>query len=198
MLTPIDYALLKACMLLRWHLKIGDPGFWSWFTVGCYIGCAVLALWVVIKQRGGSARAQVLWTLIFCAMTFLALNKQLDVQSLLTAAGRCLSKQQEWYDDRRSFQRSLVIGIVVVCVMVITCGAFWLRRDLKRNGLALCGLIFVGSYGASRAARFHHFDPLITVRVNDVVFNVIFELTGFVMVSLNALILVLSKGSRRW
>ena len=185
MFQTIDVSLLRTCTFNRWSPTIGDPTFWGWITVAAYVACAVLALAVVRRRRGGSARARVFWILLCAAMAFLAVNKQLDLQSLLTATGRCIAQQQGWYEDRRPFQRNVILALLALILI------------LRRNGLALLGLIVVAGFVAFRAVGFHHFDEIINLRVRDVRFNVIFELTGLVMITLNALVLLLTKGPRR-
>ncbi|TGD67623.1 hypothetical protein EYC08_02905 [Tabrizicola sp. WMC-M-20] len=197
MFQTINVSLLRACVFNRWSPTIGDPTFWGWFTVAAYVACAVLALRVVIRRRGGSARAQVFWTLLCLAMAFLAVNKQLDLQSLLTATGRCIAQLQGWYEDRRAFQRTVILALLALILIVLAASLYYMRRDLPRNGLALLGLIVVAGFVAFRAVGFHHFNEIINLRVRDIRFNVIFELTGLVMITLNALVLLLTKGSRR-
>ncbi|MDO9640701.1 MAG: isopropylmalate isomerase [Pseudotabrizicola sp.] len=197
MFQTIDVSLLHTCTFNRWSPTIGDPTFWGWITVAAYVACAVLALAVVRRRRGGSARAQVFWILLCAAMAFLAVNKQLDLQSLLTATGRCIAQQQGWYEDRRPFQRNVILALLAFILIVLAASLYHMRRDLRRNGLALLGLIVVAGFVAFRAVGFHHFDEIINLRVRDVRFNVIFELTGLVMITLNALVLLLTKGPRR-
>lgn len=197
MFQTIDVSLLRTCVFNRWSPTIGDPTFWGWVTVAAYATCALLALCVVIRQRGGTPRAQVFWTLLCLAMVFLAVNKQLDLQSLLTATGRCVAGLQGWYEDRRPFQRNVILALLVVILIILSASLYLMRRDLRRNGLALLGLIVVAGFVAFRAVGFHHFDEIINLRVRDVRFNVIFELTGLVMITLNALVLLLRRGPRR-
>ncbi|WP_103332313.1 isopropylmalate isomerase [Pseudotabrizicola formosa] len=197
MFQTIDVPLLRLCVSTRWSPTIGDPTLWGWLTVAVYGVCALLALCVVIRRRGGSRRAQLFWTVLCLTMVFLAINKQLDLQSGLTAIGRCLAQQQGWYENRRSVQRGVIGALLLAILMVLTAGLYLMRRDLRRNGLALLGLIVVAGYVAFRAVGFHHFDEIITLRVRDVRFNVIFELTGLVMITLNALVLLLRRGPRR-
>ncbi|PJF09640.1 isopropylmalate isomerase [Pseudorhodobacter sp. MZDSW-24AT] len=197
MFQTIDLSLLRTCAFNRWSPTIGDPTIWGWGTVAAYALCALLALRVVLRSRGGSRRAQLFWGVICIAMAFLALNKQLDLQSLLTATGRCIAHQQGWYEDRRGVQRGVIMALLAVILLLLATSLYLMRRDLRRNALALLGLIVVSGFVAFRAVGFHHFDEIINLRVGDVRFNVIFELTGLVMIALNALVLLLRKGPRR-
>jgi hypothetical protein len=190
MFQPIDLDLLQACTFARWSPTIGDPTPAGWLTVGAYALCALLALLVLRRRCGGSARAQAFWLFLCLAMAFLAVNKQLDLQSLLTATGRCISRQQGWYEDRRAFQRVFIEALLGLIVLMLAASLYWMRRDLRRNGLALLGLVAVAGFVAVRAVGFHHFDEVINLRVRDIRFNVIFELAGLVMIAVNALVLL--------
>ena len=61
-----------------------------------------------------------------------------------------------------------------------------MRKYLRRNGLALVGFAFVTTFVAVRAVGFHHFDVLINSRLLDIRFNVLFELSGLVLLAVNA------------
>ena len=56
---------------------------------------------------------RIFWGLVTLAMLFLGVNKELDLQWMLTAAGRCLSQLHGWYEERRLFQRDFIIGLLV-------------------------------------------------------------------------------------
>jgi ABC-type branched-subunit amino acid transport system permease subunit len=84
----------------------------------------------------------------------LGLNKQLDLQTLLTELARDLAHAQGWYDNRRRYQVAFVVGLFVAgCV-----AAAWLLRFfwpvLRRVRLALAGLCLIAVYVFLRAALF--------------------------------------------
>jgi len=56
--------------------------------------------------------AQSNWALLALLMAFLAINKELDLQSAFTVAGRCLAKAQGWYEERRDFQRHFIFALI--------------------------------------------------------------------------------------
>ncbi len=59
------------------------------------------------------------------------MNKQLDLQSMLTAAGRCLSQLQGWYDERRVFQRDFIIGLLITAGLFLALVLWLMRRYSK-------------------------------------------------------------------
>lgn len=78
---------------------------------------AVLTTWRAAQFTEG--REQKLWLLIALMFIFLGINKQLDLQSALTEAGRILAIKQGWYAARR-----------IVVVYRRRCGGLsWRRSD---------------------------------------------------------------------
>ncbi|MCQ0090467.1 isopropylmalate isomerase [Roseovarius sp. M141] len=189
-----------ACTRQDWQIGIGDPGPMGWLIVVLYLVTAGLAL--CVAGRGGfpertQSRERLFWCLLAGILLLLAVNKQLDLQSLLTAVARCLAQIQGWYEERRAVQIGFIIWIVVV--MVIFFSVIWilLHKTLRRNGLALVGLIFVLGFVAIRAAGFHHMDRLIDMRISSVRLNWIFEMTGPALILISGLsILRAARGKR--
>lgn len=194
MFQGLDLASLHRCILDSWSPGLGDPTVAGWLTVAAYVGCAGLA--ALVLRRRAAGQAHIFWLLISLAMAFLALNKQLDLQSLLTASGRCVARQQGWYDERQAFQRHFIEGLLIGIALMLALGLYLLRRDLRQNGLALIGLVVVAGFVAIRAVGFHHVDAMLNLRVQNLRYNVIFELSGLTLIALNALWLLRGKGRR--
>lgn len=186
-MKPVDTSYVMACAFTRWSPGIGDPNLTGWLTVLAYAVCAALALVVLVRARQVTGRARALWVLLLLAMVVLGINKQLDLQSLLTAVGRCVAKSQGWYEERRTVQRAFVEALLAAGVLVLAFGLFLLRRHLRQHGTALLGLAVVASFVAVRAVGFHHVDAFINSHLMDVRFNVILENAGLVLIALNAI-----------
>jgi hypothetical protein len=187
MFQNLDPSEVLSCTAARWSPQIGDPTITGWITVAAYLVCAGLAMRVMRNLPRG--RPRIFWTIICLAMLFLAVNKQLDLQSALTAIGRCISQLQGWYAERRSFQREFIAGLLGITAALLILGLYLLRRDLRRNGLALLGLVVLGGFVAVRAVGFHHFDTLIKENLFDVRLNVVMELAGLMLIAVNAIVL---------
>ena len=87
-----------------WRPGIGDPTIGGWITVVLYF-VAVLTTWRAAQLTNG--REYKLWLLISLMFIFLGINKQLDLQSALTEAGRILAMKQGWYPSGRAFSSGL-------------------------------------------------------------------------------------------
>jgi hypothetical protein len=187
----VELSTIATCIANQWSPQIGDPTVAGWATVVAYAVCAVLGFTALLRVQ--QSRERIFWGLVTLAMLSLGVNKQLDLQSMLTAAGRCLSQLQGWYDERRMFQRDFIIGLLTAAGLFLAAVLWLMRGYLWRNGLALLGLAFVTTFVAIRAVGFHHFDVLINSRWLDIRFNVLFELSGLVLLAVNATVLLGSR-----
>ena len=184
----MDLAALLTCVSASWSPTIGDPGVMGWVTVAAYLAAALLALQVCFGLAG---RQRVFWLGLSIILLALAVNKQLDLQTALTEAGRCLARAQGWYDNRRTVQVDFILFIMAASV-VMAVSFFWImRRSIGDTWLALTGLAFLLAFIPVRAAGFHHFDRLIGYQIGAVRMNWIMELGGIAMISANALYLLL-------
>lgn len=189
--SALSLDALSGCVFARWSPAPGDPSAMGWATVAAYGLAAVLCLLVALRRRETGEGP--FWGLLCVLLAALAVNKELDVQSALTALGRCVAQIQGWYGARRDVQLGFVLAIVTVGVAALAWVAWRLRRNLPATWLALLGMFCVMTFVAVRAVGFHHVDELINLRLHDVRMNALLELTGIVLIAANALLLLLSR-----
>lgn len=194
MFQNLDLGRVMACADRRWMMRIGDPTLAGWLTVGAYALCCVLG-WMVVR-RIGRGRVRVFWVVLTLAMAFLAVNKQLDLQSLLTGLGRCVAQQQGWYGERRALQKEFIEGLLVAIAAVLALALYLMRRHLRQNGLAIAGLVLVAGFVAIRAVSIHHVDSFLRGQFHAVRYNVLLENSGLVLIALNALALLRRRPGR--
>lgn len=176
-------AALHACVAAGWSPGIGDPDAAGWLTVGSYGLCLCIAIAVLWRGPAGAARG--LWGAIAVLMAVLGVNKQLDLQSALTAAGRCLARIQGWYEARGEVQLAFILGLLVAAGMSLGWAAGRLRGRLSSNGAALLGLAVLSAFVLVRAVGFHHVDRLISMDLGRLRCNFLFENAGLALIALN-------------
>ncbi len=176
----------------RWQPGIGDPTPMGWITTLSYGLVAIIAfygVWHTLRSphpRLGR-RAVAFWLFTGMLMLLLAVNKQLDLQSLLTQTGRDWSRATGWYGARRDLQAWFV------WVLAGLGGAGLLRLGWSLRGaqpayyLALVGLMFTGCFVIIRASSFHHVDSLLGYQVAGIQMNWILELGGTFVVGVSTL-----------
>ncbi|MBL3586452.1 isopropylmalate isomerase [Rhodovulum sulfidophilum] len=184
---------IYSCVFGTWQPGIGDPTWQGWTTVAVYLAVAALALRAACRAvfpAPSARRERIFWSLVALMLLGLAINKQLDLQSALTATGRCLAKLQGWYGQRRAVQTEFIAGIGTLSLLSLI-GLLWLLRGtLRRSAPAIVGLCFVSGFVLIRAAGFHHFDHLLGMpTLLSVRANMVLELTGPLLIAAAALAL---------
>lgn len=174
----------------RWSPVIGDPSLIGWFTVAAYFAAAALAIRTTLMlgaDAGGRDRAEfTFWVATSVALILLGFNKQMDLQSLLTALGRCVAQIDGWYQQRRAMQAGFIIAIVGVAEVLLFSFAFAMRRTLGRNGIAFLGMGIIATFVLVRAVGLHHVDALLGVRLAGWRLNGILELGGIAVFTIGA------------
>ncbi len=184
-----------SCAGARWSIGIGDPNLAGWVTVMAYALASVLAFRAAAIRDRITLAERTFWVLAGLGLAFLAVNKQLDLQSLLTDAGRCAARLQGWYGMRRAVQLDFILAMVGAGVLGGLTALWILRGTLRRTGVALLGLVWITSFVLVRAAGFHHVDSLIGLRVAGMRLNWVFELGG-IAVFIFGVALAVASGRR--
>lgn len=179
---------VTGCVLQGWTPRIGDPEVTGWLTVLAYLLCMVLSAKVWRRLKGRRGRA--FWGVMAVAMLLLAINKQLDLQSAMTALGRCMAHAQGWYEARRPIQVAVIAALLIAMPLALLTGLRMMRGQLRMNGVAMLGLAVLCSYVAVRAIGFHRMDALIGHREFGVSTNFLLENAGLLLIALNAVALL--------
>lgn len=177
------------CTSDRWRPVIGDPGWQGWTTVIIYLLVAALALRVAGQARFPiitRRRERAFWVFVAMLMMILAINKQLDLQSAMTAGGRCLAQIQGWYGQRREVQLLFLFGLAAMSSLALLSGLVLMRRSLRRIFLPALGLVFVCGFVLMRAVGFHNVDQMLGVPMFGVRTNTALEWFGPLLISAGA------------
>jgi hypothetical protein len=173
------------CALAEWSPGIGDAHVMGWVIVIVYALSALAALTVARRHRAegpGARRERLFWGGIAAVLAFLAVNKQLDLQSLMTATGRCHAMLTGWYEDRATVQRGFIRALAAAALLTALALAWFLRASLRRNALAVIGFAFVLGFVVIRAVGFHDVDQLIAAEWQSLRVNWILELSGLILI----------------
>ncbi len=172
--------------LIQWRPGIGDPTVVGWLTVVAYAVAAVLAWGACLRTRRmldlprGSRE---IWAVVAVLMLIMCVNKQLDLQSLVTDIGRVLAKRDGWYANRHTAQEHFIEGIVVTAAALALALALAFRGFWAANPLLGIGLALLVTFVAVRAISFHHVDVFIGTTIAGIRMNWLFELTGIALVA---------------
>jgi hypothetical protein len=167
---------MEFLLKIRWRPEIGDPSIMGWVTVLAYAVAAVLA-W-----RAGSAGRERIWLGTAVLMALLCVNKQFDLQSLLTDIGREIARHGGWYDDRRRVQKGFVLAVLAGAGLLGGWFVWRFRDFLARRKLLAAGLFLLLTFIVVRAISFHHVDVFLKRGVAGVRMNWLLELGGISLV----------------
>jgi len=196
---------------IQWSAGIGDPTVMGWLTVVAYFAAmwlclrafmvekagpprpywqAIGALWRVVRKHWPAppapARRAGLWLLLAMLLAGLGVNKQLDLQSLITEIGRVTAIESGWYEDRRAVQVGF-IGATLVTAALCVAALWWLvRGHLRDFRLALGGIVVLLGFVIVRATSFHDMDAFIRSDVGGLEINWVLELGGIAIVAVAA------------
>ena len=176
---------------IRWRPQIGDPSFMGWFTVVAYAAAAVLCFiaasrFPVTADAVETRRRRSMWLGVGVLMTFLCINKQLDLQSLFTDVGRLIAERQGWYGQRRAVQLLFVISVAAAGILTFVIAARKIKSVLREGMLLLLGLSWLLIFIIVRAASFHHVGVLLGSELLGVRVNWILELGGIALIAFSA------------
>jgi hypothetical protein len=180
---------LVSCASSRWDLRAGDPTLIGWLITLAYLVLVLSIIKLIIdvaaSQTYDRRRLAGFWTIVLLIYLFFGLNKQLDLQTFLTATGRCLSKLQGWYRERRAFQLNVTMAGLAATAIFLLGFLFYFRTVITRSWLAIlgvtCSLVFV----VLRAASIHHVDQLFKMEFFTLKAHAIMEITGITLVFIN-------------
>jgi hypothetical protein len=174
---------LAACISQAWSPQIGDPTVMGWVTVALYFLAALASFAAGVRQRPERG----FWIALAVLLIALGINKQFDLQSAMTAVGRCLAQAQGWYEDRRAVQLAFISGLLGISAIVMITVLISLRRSLGRVGVAILGFGLLVTFVAVRAIGFHGFDRFIHAEAAfGIRANWILEIGGIVLILVNA------------
>lgn len=180
----------------KWRPGIGDPSVFGWITVAGYLIAAVLCLRAALADRkllkaGRQDSAPLFWFAMVGVLLLLGINKQLDLQTLLTEQMREIVRRRGWLAYRQQIEQWFILTLALTGTAILTSMVWITRRALKRVWLAIIGATFLVLFILVRASSFHHVDHYVDhwlgLPVGAANRNVVLELGGICIIALAAM-----------
>jgi hypothetical protein len=126
------------------------------------------------------------WLVLTAVMAFLCLNKQLDLQTLLTDFGRFEAKRHGWYSERQKYQLVFIFALGALSALATIALLVWMRRAGAPVWGGIVGLALLLYFIFVRASSFDKMDWLINQHVPGIRVNHVMELGGIAIVAVSA------------
>lgn len=185
-----EFRQIYQCTFDIWQPQFGDPNFAGWATVGIYLVATALGFLAQARACAGQMAMRLFWATLTVLMFFLAVNKQLDLQSIATTASQCISDMLGWWENRQRVRFLVIVGLGLCAISAGVLILWFLRNDLKRNFPALLGLAAVFGFVLVRAVMGQEAGPGSDAGVVLFWAARLLELAGPLLISLNAVALL--------
>lgn len=161
-----------------------DPSGLAWFIVAAYFAGALAAF---AASRSAFTNEARFWLGVSLLLMLLGLNKELDLQSLLTESGRTMARSIGLYEQRRLLQGVFLLLLASAAVFAILRLTRMLHGSSAPAKTAAVGIAILLAFILLRAASFHHIDDWVTMDVHGLRSGWWLELAGITVIGLSAL-----------
>ena len=165
-------------------LLFHDRGPVAWFIVASYFLGAVAAFWA---SKSAKRRDRLFWLGAAVMLVLLGLNKELDLQTLLTMEAKLIAHHEGWYDERRAVQGLFLLGLTVLGLLATVGLVRWLRKSPVQVKAAAVGIVLLFTFIVMRAGSFHHLDRWVTINIAGMRSGWWLELAGIFVIAFSAL-----------
>jgi hypothetical protein len=148
-----------------------------------YFLAVALCLHAAWRSAGSNRR---IWTAVSVILALLGVNKQLDLQSLLTQIGRDLARDEGWYEFRQRVQATFLVLLALATAGTAVMAIRICRGRGPAVAVGAIGMIFLLAFIFARALSFHAGDRLIRYELAGLRLNWILELGGIALIALGA------------
>ena len=177
----------------KWQPGIGDPSVFGWITVAAYLIAAVLCVRAAINDKklikaGPKDSAMIFWLAMAGVLLLLSVNKQLDLQTLLTEQMRIVARQRGWLAYGQQLKQWFIMIVGFVGIAMLVAMVWSTRRVFRRVWLAIIGATFLILFILVRTSSFHHVDHWLGLLAGLANRNVTLALGGICIIVLAALL----------
>jgi hypothetical protein len=189
---PFSLIIEKAIKEGYWIRYAGDFTFTGWFITAIYFIVFLLCILYLSKLNKNPAKHEkpyVHFRIFLTGCIFLlGLNKQIDIQLLITDIGRTYSQAHGWYETRKYFQVEFlaVFSTIGLGLFFILCKA--LKNIWRSVFLPVTGLFILFSFVIIKASSLHILEHYFDKRIGGFNLFDISELTGLLCIGLSLII----------
>lgn len=141
-----------ACGIRDWWDFAGDP----WVSGTVFMAAYALTAFLIFRAaRLCWDREYGFWRLCGWLMTFQVANTHLDLHGIVFTTGRCLSRAQGWYENRREVQMLVLAGLTLVVLAILLVVLIVYFRNIFGNMLLSLGVVTALGFTVVKAINLH-------------------------------------------
>ena len=166
----------------EWASRLGDTTFWG-RLITVFYGITIIAslYYVIILGRNHEPEKKTLWICITAILIVFGINKQLDLQILLTIAGKAVASAEGWLEYRRVVQEYFAIGMFSCIGLVGIIVLWYTKRIIVESWLELMGMSILLGFVLIRTGSISHVN--IAVRLEQKISHIhAIELLGILII----------------
>ena len=171
-----------------------DRTTFAWIIVVFYFAGAGACFWA---RSGAESRERRFWLATAVLLVLLGLNKELDLQAVMTQHARAVVQYLGLFEQRRLMQGLFLLLLATAALIAVLVLAGWLRGASRPAKAAACGIVLLFAFVVMRAASFHHIDHWVTIDVAGLRSGWWLEIAGIAVIGLSALVYRNRRPTRR-
>lgn len=140
---------------MTWLSKSGDTTMWSWIITVMYVLAIILSFYLARTIKAENDR-HFLWVWLSVFLLAMGLNKQLDVQILISMTGKYLAWNLNIYQYGRLLQKILALGILLGTAAFAILIFQKTRSILHKEKLSLTGFAILILFTLIRVGSISH------------------------------------------
>lgn len=160
---------------------IGDPTFVGWITVAIYLvatfRCAYIA--VASKRMGGSYQ---FWLYLALFLLCLAINKQLDLQTLFEQNMKAMAQEHGWYEQKVMMQQVFIVMLGFGMLVALMSFRLFITNTWRNYALTWMGVVMLCVFILVRAAAFNRIELVINREFLGVSLNALMEISAVLLI----------------
>lgn len=179
--------LHKAYQQGFWREYRGDYSLAGWVLTFGYLFCAVLLFLCLKNSAFTDFKEKLFWVSLFGIIVLFAINKQLDLQLLITDIARTAAKEYQVYEQRKPFQIRVIALFASIALGLFGLVSVLVWKSHKTLLLALTGVAVIFGYFVLRLVSYHAIEEIMKQRYVFISLYDVLELAGVALVGVGVL-----------
>ena len=168
--------------IFRWKLGVGDPSYEGWAICILYLLASVMSWFRCRSFRESDPDYSRLWIFISGGLLFLGINKQLDLQTIISDIGRWIATELSLMEQRHIFKIVFMLLLLIIGLWFLFRFKAKIIKMFHKEKFTVLGLALLMAFIFLRATSFHILSDEVNEILNSFRFFLIFELMALMVI----------------